>query len=106
MEWRKLHKVKFNGPHCLPNIVWVIKWRRIRWAGHIAHMGESRGLYTILVGRSEGKRTPRRPRHRWENNVKMDLQEMGCGGIDWIHLAQDRGRWWAPVNAVMNLRVS
>ena len=68
-------------------------------------MGESRGVYTILMGKSEGKRPLGRSRHRWEDNIKMDLQEVGCGGMDWIDVAQDRDRWLALVNAVMNLRV-
>jgi hypothetical protein len=68
-------------------------------------MGEGRGLYRVLLGKPEGKRPLGRPRRRWEDNIKMDLQEVGCGGVDWIDLAQDRGRWWALVNAVMNLRV-
>jgi len=68
-------------------------------------MGKSRGVYRVLVGKLEGKRPLRRPRCRWEDNIKMDLQEVGCGGMDWIELAQDRDRWWTLVNAVMNLRV-
>jgi len=66
-------------------------------------MGERRGLYRVLVGKPEGKRPLGRPRHRWEDNIKMDVQEVGCGGMDWIELAQDRDRWRAVVNVVMNL---
>ena len=69
------------------------------------HMGEKRIIYKVLVGKPEGKKPLGRPRHRWEDNIKMDLQEVGCGGMDWIELAQDRDRWRALVNAVMNLRV-
>jgi len=68
-------------------------------------MGERRGVYRVLMGRPEGKRPLGRPRHRWEDNIKMDLQDLGCGDIDWIKLAQDRDMWWALVNAVMNLQV-
>ena len=68
-------------------------------------MGEWRGVYRVLVGKPEGKRQLGRPRRRWEDNIKMDLQEVGCGGMDWIELAQDRDRWWALVSTVMNLRV-
>jgi len=68
-------------------------------------MGERRGVYRVLVGKSQGKRPPGRPRCRWEDNIKMDLQEVGCGGVDWIELAQDSDRWRTLVNAVMNLRV-
>ena len=68
-------------------------------------MGEGRGVYRVLVWKPEGKRPLGRPRHRWEDNINMDLQEVGCGGMDWIELAQDRDRWRALVNAVMNLRV-
>jgi len=75
------------------------------WAGHVACMGERRGVYRVLVGKPEGKRPLERPRRRWENNIKMELEEVGCGGMDWIELAQDRDRWRALVNAVMNLRV-
>jgi hypothetical protein len=68
-------------------------------------MGESRGVYNILVGKAEGKRPLARPRRRWENNIKTDFQEVGCGSVDWIDLARDRGTWWAVVNTAMNLRV-
>ena len=77
----------------------------MRWARHVARMGERRGVYRVLVGKPEGKRPLGRPRRRWEDNIKMDFQEVGCGGMDWIELAQDRDSWRALVNAVMNLLV-
>ena len=77
----------------------------MRWVGHVACMGERRGVYRVLLGKPEGKRPMGRPRHRWEDNIKMDLQEVGCGVMDWIKLAQDRDRRQGLVNAVMNLRV-
>jgi hypothetical protein len=83
----------------------VIKSRIMRWAGHVARMGEERGVCRFLVGKPEGKRSLGRPRRRWEDNIKMDLQAVGCGGVDWIGLAQDRDSWRTLVNAVMNLRV-
>jgi hypothetical protein len=86
-----------------PNIVWVIKSRRMSWAGHIARMGDERGVYRVLVGKPEGKRQLGRPRRRWEDNIRMDLQEVGCGDMDWIGLTHDEDRWLALVNAVMNL---
>jgi len=104
-EGRKLHNEEFNDLYCSRNIVRVIKSRRMRWAGHVACMGERRGVYRVLVGKPEGKRTLGRPRRRWEDNIKMDLHEVGCGGMDWIKLAQDRDRGRALVYAVMNLRV-
>ena len=73
----------------------------MRWAGHVAPMGERRGVYRVLVGKPKGKRAIGRPRRRWEDNIKMDLQEVGCGGMDWIELAQDRDRWRALVIALM-----
>ena len=88
-----------------PNIVRVIKSRRMRWAGHVARMGEERGAYRVLVGKPEGKRPLERPRRRWEDNIAMDLQEVGCGYVEWIGLAQDRDRWRTLLSAVMNLRV-
>jgi hypothetical protein len=88
-----------------PSIVRVIKVRRTRWAGHVARKEEVRGAYNILVGRPEGRRPLGRPRCRWEDNIKMDLWEIGFGYVDWVHWAQDRDRWRALVNTVMNLRV-
>jgi len=104
-DWRKLHNEEFNDLYCSPNIVWVIKPKRMRWAWHVARIGERRGAYSVLVWKPEGKRPLGRPRSRWEDNIKMDLQKVGCGGMDWIELAKDRDRWRALVNAVMNVRV-
>jgi hypothetical protein len=98
--WRKLH-----GLYSSLSIVRVIKARRMRWAGHVLHMEEVRGAYNILVGRPEGRRSLGRPRCRWEDNSRMDLREIGFRDVDWIHWAQDRDRWRAVVNTVMNLRV-
>jgi len=103
-DWRKLHNVELNDRYSLPNIVRVIKSRRMRWAGHVARMGERRGVYRVLVGKSESKRPLGKPRRRWEDNIRMDLLEVGCGFMDWIELEQDRDRWRALVNSVMNLR--
>ena len=83
-EWRKLHNEQLNDLYCSPNIVRVIKSIRMRWVGHVARMGEGRGVYRIMVGKPEGKRPLGRPWRRWEDNIKMDLQEVGCGGTDWI----------------------
>jgi len=83
----------------------VIKSRIMRWAGHVARMGERRGVCRVLVGKPEGRRPLGRPRCRWEDNIRMDLGEVGCGCVDWMELAQDRDRWRALVSAVMNLRV-
>jgi len=77
----------------------------MRWAGHVARMGEERGEYRVLVGKPEGRRPMGRPRRRWADNIRMDLQEVGCVYRDWIRLAQDRDMWWTLVSAVMNLRV-
>jgi len=104
-EWRRLHNEEINDLYCLPNIDRVIKWRRMRWAGHVARMGEKRVVYRVLVGKPEGRRPLGRPRRRWVDNIRMDLQEVGCGYMDWIGLAQDRDRWRMVVSAVMNLRV-
>jgi len=83
----------------------VIKSRRMRWAGHVARMGEERRVYRVLVGKPEGRRPLGRPRLRWVGNIRMDLEEVGCGCRDWIELAQDRDRWRMLVSAVMNLQV-
>ena len=104
-EWRRLHNEELNDLHTSPNIVRVIKSRRMRWAGHVTRMGEERGAYRVLVGKPEGKRTLGRRRRRWVDNIRMDLQEVGCGYVDWIRLAQNRDRWRRLVSAVMNLRV-
>jgi hypothetical protein len=104
-DWRRLHNEKLNDVYCSPNIVLVIKWRRMRWAGHVARMVEERGVYRVLLGKPERRRPLGRPRLRWVDNIRMDLQEVGCGYMDWIGLAQDRNRWRTLVSAVMNLRV-
>jgi len=104
-EWRNVHNEELNVLYSSPNIVRVTKSRRMRWTGHVARMGEGIEVCWVLVGKREGKKPLGRPKSRWEDNIKMDLQEVGCGGVDWIEMAQDRDRWRALVNAVMNLRV-
>jgi len=104
-EWGKLHNEELNDMYSSPNIFRMIKSKRMRWAVHVAHLGERRGVCRILMEKPEGKRPLGRHRRRWEGNVKLDLQEVGCGGMDLIELVQDRDRWRARVNAVMNLRV-
>ena len=103
-EWRRLNNEELNDWYSSPNVVRVIKSRRMRWAGHVACMGEERGVYGVLLGKLEGKRPLGRPRHRWVD-IRMDLQEVGCGYMDWIGLAQDRDRWRMLVSVIMNLRV-
>jgi hypothetical protein len=88
---RKLHNEELNHLYSSPNILRVIKSRRMIWAGHVARMVEGRGVYRVLVGKPEGKRPLGRHKCRWEDNIEMDLQEVGCGGVDWIELAQDNG---------------
>ena len=102
-DWRRLHNEEINNLYWSPNMVRVIKSRRMRWAGHVARMGEERGVYRVLVGKLEGKRPLGR---RWVDNIRMDLQEVGCGYVDWIGWVQDRDRWRTLVSAVMNLRVT
>jgi len=103
-EWRKLHNEELRYLYSLPNIVRVVKSRRMRRAGHVARMGEGRDVHRVLVGKPEGKRILGRPRRRWEDNIKMDLREVGRGG-EWMELAQDRDRWRTLVNTAMNFRV-
>ena len=101
-----MHNGELNDLYSSPNIVPVIKSRRMRWAGHVARMGEERGVYSVLVGKPEGRGPLGRPRRRWVDNIRMDLQEVGCRYMDWIGLTQDRDRWRTLVSAVMILRVS
>jgi hypothetical protein len=104
-EWRKLHNEELNNLYSSPNIVRVIKSIIMGWAGHVARMGEGGSVYSVLVGKPECRRPLGIPRRRWEDNIKMDLREVGCGCVDWRKLTQDRDRWRALVSAVMNLRV-
>jgi len=95
---------KLNDLYCSPNIVWMITSRRMRWVGHVASMGKRRGVYSVTAGKREGKSLLGRPVSRWVDNIEMYLQEVGCGGLDWFELVQDRDRWRALVNEVMKLR--
>jgi hypothetical protein len=104
-SWRKFRNDEVHDLYSSPNNVRVIKLRRMRWAGHVACIGEGRDAYRVLVGRPEGKRPLGRPRRRWEDNIKMDFREIGIDGVNWIWLAQDRVHWRAFMNAVMNLQV-
>ena len=104
-EWRRLHNEELNDLYSSPNILRVIKSRRMRWAGHVARVCEERGAYRFLVGKPEGRRPLGRRRRRWVDNIRTDLQEVGFGYMDWIGLAQDRDRWRTLVSAVMNLGV-
>jgi hypothetical protein len=97
--------IYINELYSLPNIVRVVKSRRMRWAGQVARMGEERWVHRVLVGKPEGKRPLGRPGRRWEDNIKMDVQEVGGGRGDWMELAQDRDGWRALVSTVKNLRV-
>ena len=89
-EWRKLHNEELKDLYSSPNFVRVVKSRRMRWAEHVARMEEERGVHRVLVGKPEGKRPLGRPRRRWEDNIGMDLQEVGGGRVDWMEVAQDR----------------
>jgi hypothetical protein len=104
-DWRRLHNEELNDLYSSPNIIRIIKSRQKRRAGHVARIEEKRVAYRISVGRPEGRRPLGRPRRRWEDNIKMDLEEVGWVGMDWFEMPQDRDRWRDLVNAVMNLRV-
>jgi hypothetical protein len=103
--WRKLYNEELHNIYFSLSIIRIIQSRRMRWAGHVARMGEKRNVYRLLVGKPDGKRPLGRPRRRWINNIKMDFLEIGVSVVDWIGLAQDRYRWRALVNSVMKFRV-
>jgi hypothetical protein len=102
-EWRKLHNEQLLDLYFSPSIIRIMKARKMRWAEHVARMGKKRNAYRLLVGKPEGRRPLGRPRRRWLDNIRMDLVEVGWGDVDWIGLAQERGRWRALVNSVLNL---
>jgi hypothetical protein len=101
----KLHSEELHVSYSSPNIIRHIKSSSKRWAGYVARMGKDRNVYGVLMGKPEGKRPLGRPRRRWEDGIRMDLREISWGSVDWIQLAQNRDRWRAVVNTVMNLRV-
>jgi hypothetical protein len=102
---KRLHNDELHSLYSSPDIVRVIKARRLRWTGHVARMGEGRGVYMVLAGKREGERSLGRPRRRWEDSINLDLRKIGIYGANRIQLAQDRVQWRAFVNTVMNLRV-
>ena len=104
-KWRKLQNAELHALYSLPDIISSLKLRLMRWTVHLACVELSRNAYRILVGKPEGKRPLLRLRHRWEDNIKMNLRDMGCDTEDWLDLAEDRDQWRAYVRAVMNLRV-
>jgi hypothetical protein len=104
-DWRKLHNEELHKLYPSPNLIRMIKSRRMRWAGHVARIGEKKKAYRILAGKPEGKRPLGRPRRRWVDNIKIDFREIGWDGMAWIDLVQDRDQWRALVNMVMNLQV-
>jgi hypothetical protein len=104
-EWRKLHNEELRDLYSSPYIIRIIKSRRMRWAGHVVLMGDKKNAYRLLAGKPEGKGPLGRPRSRWADNIRMDLGEVEWGDVDWIGLAQDRNRWRALMNSVLNLRV-
>jgi hypothetical protein len=104
-EWRKLYNEELRDSYSSPSIIRIIKSRRMRWAGHVARMMGKRNAYRLLVGKPDRKRPLGRPRHRWVDNIRMDLGEVGWGNVDWIGLSKDRNRWRALVNSVLNFQV-
>jgi hypothetical protein len=103
--WRRLHKGELHDLYSSPSIIRIFESKMVRWTGHVARMGEKKNLCRLLVRKPEGRRPLGRPRRRWADNIKIDLVERGLVGVDWIGLAQDRYRWRALVNVVMNLLV-
>jgi hypothetical protein len=106
LEWRKLLNEELHHSYSSPRIIRIIKSRTMRWAGHVARLGEKRNAYRLLEGNTEGRRPLGRPRRRWVDNIRMERREVGLGDVDWIGLAQDRNRWRALANSVLNLLVS
>jgi hypothetical protein len=103
--WRKLHNEELHNLYSSPSIIRMAKSRMMRWARHVACMGEKKKAYRIFVGKPEGNKPLGKQRHRWEDNTKMYLREVGLGAMDWIDLAQDRDQWRALVNTIVDLRV-
>jgi hypothetical protein len=104
-SWRKLHNDELHSLYSSPNIVMVIKSRRMRWTGHVARTGRGRNIYRVLVGEPKGKRPLERAMCRWEDNIKMDLREVGIRGVNWMRLAQDKVHWQSFAIMVMDLQV-
>jgi hypothetical protein len=104
-DWRKLHNEELHNLYSSPNIIRMIKSRRMKWAWHVARVVGKRNAFRILVGKSDGKRPQGRPRRRWVDNIKMDLRKIEWDGMDWIDLAQDRDQWRALMNMIINPRV-
>jgi hypothetical protein len=104
-EWRKMHNEELNDLYSSPSIIRIIKERMMRWDGHVARMGVKRNVYRLLVAKPQGRRPLGRPRRRWLDNIRMDLVEVGWGDVHWIGLAQERDRWRALMNSVLNLPV-
>jgi hypothetical protein len=104
-EWRKLHNEELRDLYSSPSIIRKIRLRSMRWTGHVARMGEKKNAYRLFMGKPEGRRPLGRPRHRWVDNIRMDVREVGWADVDWIGLAKDRNRWIALVNSVLSLWV-